>query len=84
MQAYWTLLRRELGRHDEAEVDLRRAVAKFPRLEYAATALAIYRLRAGDLDEAERLAKDVLARHSDNPTAQALLQQIERQRSQGR
>ncbi|MFM1871303.1 MAG: hypothetical protein RL398_725 [Planctomycetota bacterium] len=78
------LLRRELGRHDEAEADLRRAVAKFPRLEYAATALAIYRMRAGDLDEAEALAKDVLARHADNPTAQAILQQIERQRGQGR
>ncbi len=70
------LLRREQGRHAEAEQDLRSAVAKFPRLEYAAVALAIYRLRAGDVAEAERLARGVLARHPDNPTANAILQQI--------
>lgn len=74
------LLRRELGQHADAEQDLRAALAKFPRLEYAATALAIYRLRAGDLAEAERLARDVLTRHPDNPTARAIVQQLEQRR----
>lgn len=71
------LLRRELGRHDEAEADLRAALAKLPGLDYAGVALAIYRLRAQDFAEAERLAKAVLAVHPDNPTAKAILQQLE-------
>ncbi len=70
------LLRRELGRHDEAEADLRAALAKLPALEYAGVALAIYRLRAEDFAAAERLAKAVLEQNPANPTAQAILQQL--------
>ncbi|MCA8964914.1 MAG: 4Fe-4S binding protein [Planctomycetes bacterium] len=70
------LLRRELGRHDEAEADLRAALGKLPGLEYAGVALAIYRLRAQDFDQAEQLAKAVLAEHPDNPTARAILEQL--------
>ena len=70
------LLRRELGRHDEAEADLRAALTKLPGLEYAGVALSIYRLRAQDFEQAERLARAVLQEHPDNPTAKAILEQL--------
>jgi polyferredoxin len=71
------LLRRELGQHGDAEADLGRALAALPHLELAGVALAIYRLRAQDVPAAERLVREVLAVHPDNPTARAILQQIE-------
>ena len=52
-------------------------LAGLPGLELAGTALAVYRLRAADFVEAEALARQVLERHPDNPTALAIVRQIE-------
>lgn len=74
------LLRREQNRHAEAEGDFVAALAKAPKMEYAAIGLAVYRLRAGDLTTAERLAREVLAYSKANKTAAALLEQVEKRR----
>jgi polyferredoxin len=71
------LLRRELQRHDDAERDLQAAWDRVPGLELAGTALAVYRLRAGDTAGAEQFARAVLATNPANPTAQAILRQLE-------
>ncbi len=71
------LLRRELLRHEEAEADLLAAWQRVPGMEWAGTALAVYRMRANDLAAAERFARQVLVHSPNNPTCQAIVRQLE-------
>lgn len=71
------LLRRELRQHAEAEADLRAALQRVPSLELAGVALAVYRLQAGDPQEARTFAERVLERNPRNPTALAILERLE-------
>jgi polyferredoxin len=79
------LLLRELGQHELAIKQLERMVARRwlgrePLVPQAYNALGNYCMGMGRLDDAERLAKDVLAVFPNDSTAQALLKMLEQLR----
>ena len=74
------MIERERGRRGEAIAALERGVARFPDSESLVLRLAGYREETGDLDGAERGARELLERDAKSSPAVTLLAQVAEKR----